>query len=61
VNGYKFCTQSWSEGKKTYNSGVYVKGVTEGGEDDFYGVIKHVYELFYNIVNGLIRHIDGQK
>jgi hypothetical protein len=48
VNGYKFHTQSWSEGKKTYNSGVYVKGVIEGGEDDFYGVIKHVYELFYN-------------
>lgn len=48
MNGYKFHTQSWSEGKKTINSGVYVKGVTEGGEDDFYGVIKHIYELCYN-------------
>ncbi|KAK2429708.1 hypothetical protein QL285_028127 [Trifolium repens] len=51
VNGYKFHTQSWTEGKKTINSGVYVKGVTEGGEDDFYGVIKHIYELSYNYVD----------
>jgi len=48
VNGYKFHTHSWTEGKKTINSGVYVKGVIDGGEDDFYGVIKHIYELSYN-------------
>jgi hypothetical protein len=30
VNGYKFHTQSWTVGKKTINSGVYVKGVGEG-------------------------------
>ena len=48
VNGYKFHTQAWTEGKKTMNSGVYVKGLTEGGEDDFYGVIQHIYELEYN-------------
>ncbi len=47
VNGYKFHTKSWSEGKKTTNCGVHVKGVTEGGQDDFFGVIKHIYELEY--------------
>ncbi|XP_058765057.1 uncharacterized protein LOC131638514 [Vicia villosa] len=48
INGYKFHTQAWSQGKKTINSGVYVKGITEGGEDDFYGVIKHIFELEYH-------------
>ncbi|WVZ21047.1 hypothetical protein V8G54_008369 [Vigna mungo] len=33
---------------ETINSGVHVKGLTEGGQDDFYGVIKHIYELEYN-------------
>ena len=51
VNGYKFHTKIWSEGKKTVNSGVVVKGVTEGGEDDFYGVITHIYELVYNYMD----------
>jgi hypothetical protein len=50
VNGYKFHTQSWTVGKKTINSGVYVKGVGEGGEDDFYGVIKRIFELRYQYV-----------
>jgi hypothetical protein len=50
TNGYKFHTQSWTVGKKTINSGVYVKGVSEGGEDDFYGVIKHIFELSYQYV-----------
>jgi hypothetical protein len=50
VNGYKFHTQSWTVGKKTINSGVDVKGVSEGGEDDFYGVIKHIFELSYRYV-----------
>ncbi|XP_058784830.1 uncharacterized protein LOC131659691 [Vicia villosa] len=45
VNGYKFHTHTWTEGKKTINSGVFVKGVTDGGEDDFYGFVKHIYEL----------------
>jgi len=48
VNGYKFHTHAWSEGKKTINSGVHVKGLTEGGEDDFYSVIQHMYEVEYN-------------
>ncbi|WVZ25947.1 hypothetical protein V8G54_004491 [Vigna mungo] len=34
-------------GIMTINSGVHVKGLTEGGEDDFYGLIKHIYELEY--------------
>jgi len=47
VNGYKFHTKAWSEGKKTTNYGVHIKGVTERGQDDFFGVIKHIYELEY--------------
>ena len=34
--------------KITYNSGVYVKGLIGGGEDDFYGIIQYIYELEYN-------------
>ena len=30
------------------NSRVHVKGLTEGGANDFYGVIQHIYELEYN-------------
>ncbi|WVZ16156.1 hypothetical protein V8G54_009138 [Vigna mungo] len=37
VNGYKFHTHAWTQGKRTINSWVHVKGLTEGGEDDFYG------------------------
>jgi len=48
VNGYKFHTDAWSQGKKIINSGVYVKGLTNEGEDDFYGIIKHIYKIKYN-------------
>ncbi|CAL5192858.1 unnamed protein product [Lathyrus oleraceus] len=51
VNGYKFHIETLTEGKKTINSGVIVKGVTNGGEDDFYGFVKHIYELLYNYLN----------
>ncbi|XP_058732953.1 uncharacterized protein LOC131604516 [Vicia villosa] len=51
VNGYKFHPEEWSVGKKTVNSGIVVKGITEGGEDDFYGVITHIYELVYNYMD----------
>jgi hypothetical protein len=54
VNGYRFHTKSWSNGKNTFNSGVHVKGVTEGGEDDFYGIIQHIYELEYLELNSKI-------
>jgi len=30
------------------NSGVCVNGLTEGGEDNFYGLIQHIYEMKYN-------------
>ena len=42
VNEYKFHTDSWSKGKKTINSGVYAKGLTEGVGDDFYGIIQKI-------------------
>jgi len=29
------------------NNGLYVKGVIDGGEDDFYGIIHHIYEFDY--------------
>ena len=48
VNGYKFHTQAWTEGKKTINSGIYVKGLIKGATNDFYGVIQHIYKLEYN-------------
>ncbi|CAK8569514.1 unnamed protein product [Lathyrus sativus] len=51
VNDYKFHTQKWTEGKKTINIGVFAKGVTNGGEDDFYGVVTHIYELAYNYLD----------
>ena len=51
VNRYKFHTETWTEGKKTINSGVFVKGVTDGGEDDFYGFVKHIYELVYSYLD----------
>lgn len=50
VNEYKFHTQTWAEGKKI-NNNVVVKGVTEGGKDDLYGVITHIYELIYNYMD----------
>jgi len=51
VNGYKFHTNAWSKGKRTINTGVYVKGLTEGGENDFYGIIHKIYEQEYNTSN----------
>ncbi|KAK2454153.1 hypothetical protein QL285_001747 [Trifolium repens] len=51
VNGYKFHTRNWTEGKETVNSGVCMKGVTENGEDDFYGVIENIIEISYNYLD----------
>ena len=49
VNGYKFHTSSCSEGKRTNNSGVCVKGTgnINMGEDDFYGILEEVLEIEY--------------
>jgi hypothetical protein len=54
VNGYKFHTQAWSNGKKTTNCGVHVKGLTEGGEDNYYGIIKHIFQLKYQDISNRI-------
>jgi hypothetical protein len=54
VNGYKFHTQEWSNGKKTTNCGVHVKGITEGGEDDYYGIIQHIFQLEYEDLSNKI-------
>ena len=44
---YKFNIHAWSKEKKSINNGVYVKGVIVG-ENDFYGIIPHIYESEYN-------------
>ncbi|PNX55394.1 hypothetical protein L195_g049023, partial [Trifolium pratense] len=46
VNGYKFHTHGWTEGKETVNSGVCMKGVTENGEDDFYGMVRSIKQRY---------------
>jgi len=51
ASGYKFHTQAWTEGKKMKNSGVHVKCLTEGGANDFYGVIQHIHELEDNTIS----------
>ena len=47
VNGFKFHTSEHSRGKTTNNSGVSVRGDAGGGENTWYGVLSHVYELKY--------------
>lgn len=48
VNGFCFHTESWSEGRKTNNCGVWVKGTDGGGnETDFFGILKNIVELRY--------------
>ena len=73
VNGYKIHTQTQTKWNKTINCGVVVKEITEGGEDNFYGVIPHIYELVYNyswtckiklscfIVTRMIHLLEEQK
>lgn len=43
-----FHTKASSDGKKTTNCGVHVKRPTKGGENDFYGIIQHIFELEYH-------------
>ncbi|KAM3382277.1 hypothetical protein P3S68_007850 [Capsicum galapagoense] len=46
VNGYKFHTSSWGEGKSTYNSGVCVTGVGQDGiTSEYYGVLKEIIKF----------------
>jgi len=48
VNGYRFHTRKHSEGKKTINSGVCVRGGShDEAENDYYGVLEEVVQLEY--------------
>ena len=47
VNGYKFHTFQWAMGKKTNNTGVWVRGDTGSGQGDWYGVLHNILELEY--------------
>lgn len=51
VNGYKFHTEAWTQGKETINCGVCLKGDTGVGEGDFYGVVQFIYELDYGYLD----------
>jgi len=49
VNGYVFHTEEYGYGRKTYNSGVCVKGSTSSElEVDYYGRLEEVVELQYH-------------
>jgi hypothetical protein len=49
VNGYVFHTEEYGQGRKTYNSGVSVKGSTSSElEVDYYGRLEEVVELQYH-------------
>lgn len=46
TNGYRFHTHSYSEGKKTINSGVCVNGGTSSdGNTDYYGILQEIIEV----------------
>jgi len=48
INGYKFHTDSWSQGKSMRNSGVCTRGSVYGQpEDDYYGILQEVIQLEY--------------
>lgn len=48
INGYKFHTSENAFGKKTVNSGVWVKGSVGGGSDlDYFGMLDEVVQLDY--------------
>ena len=51
MNEYKFHTHTWIEGKKNINNGVFIKGVADDGEDNFYGIVMHIYELVHNYLD----------
>ena len=49
VNGYVFHTEEYEYGRKTYNNGVCVKGLTcSEFEVDYHGKLKEVGELQYH-------------
>ena len=49
VNGYVFYIEEYEHGRKTYNSGVCVKGSTSSEfEVDYYGKLEEIIELQYH-------------
>jgi hypothetical protein len=49
VNGYIFHTEEYGHGRKTYNSGVRIKGSTSSEfEVDYYGRLEEVMEMQYH-------------
>jgi hypothetical protein len=49
INGYVFYTKEYGYGRKTYNSGICVKGSTcSEFEVDYYGKLEEVVELKYH-------------
>jgi len=40
---------------------VFVKGLTKGGYDDFYGIIHKIYELEYNTCEWFDPSREGTK
>ncbi|GKD95762.1 hypothetical protein Tco_1379659, partial [Tanacetum coccineum] len=48
INGFKFHTEKYGEGRVTHNSGVFVKGACYNeAECDFYGLLEEVIEVAY--------------
>jgi hypothetical protein len=49
INGYMFHTKEYEQGRKTYNSGVCVKGSTSNEfKVDYYGKLEEVIEFQYH-------------
>jgi hypothetical protein len=49
INGYVFHIEEYGQGRKTYNTGVCVKGSTSSElEVDYYGRLEEVVELQYH-------------
>lgn len=48
TNGFSFHTKKRQRNRKTQNSSVVVKGDSESGEKDFYGVLEEVIILEYD-------------
>jgi len=49
VNEYIFHTEEYGHGRKTYNSGVCIKGSTSSEfEVDYYGRLEEIIELQYH-------------
>jgi len=59
VNGYVFYTEEYGHGRKTYNSGVYIKGSTSSEfEVDYYGRLEEVIELQYHSEQNIVFFIQ---